>query len=161
MVTDLNRRPGTLAEAVRRAKAGQQKLSLGLNEFLDEFYMDTDGAGRGARIQECPAFLDDAVLDTYIGAVGEHLARRWDLGDPPAWTEDPLRFLHRPWFPPGVEAEKPFLLVESPSAFRRRLMFVEAEPLRRARMPQDERWWAYETLRTGLLPPDLSTCHST
>jgi hypothetical protein len=28
------------------------------------------------------------------------------------------------------------LLVESPIAFRRRLIFTEAEPLRRARMPR-------------------------
>jgi hypothetical protein len=29
---------------------------------------------------------------------------------------------------------------------------MEAEPLRRARMPKDGRWWAYETMRTGLVP---------
>ena len=29
------------------------------------------------------------------------------------------------------------LLVQSPLAFRRRLIFTEAEPLRRARMPRD------------------------
>jgi hypothetical protein len=52
----------------------------------------------------------------------------------------------------GPERTKPFLLAESPSAFRRRFIFTEAEPLRRAGMPKDGRWWAYETMRTGLVP---------
>jgi hypothetical protein len=37
-------------------------------------------------------------------------------------------------------------------AYRRRMIFTEAEPLRRARMPRDGRWWAYETIRSGLTP---------
>jgi hypothetical protein len=36
-----------------------------------------------------------------------------------------------------LEGLKAMLLVESPLAFRRRLIFTEAEPLRRARMPRD------------------------
>ena len=52
----------------------------------------------------------------------------------------------------GPERMKPFLLAESPSAFRRRMIMVEAEPLRRARMPRDGRWWAYEEMRSGLRP---------
>ena len=47
---------------------------------------------------------------------------------------------------------KGFLLAESPLAFRRRFIFTEAEPLRRASMPRDGRWWAYETIRSGLAP---------
>jgi hypothetical protein len=45
-----------------------------------------------------------------------------------------------------------FLLAESPLAFRRRFIFTEAEPLRRAGMRSDGRWWAYETIRSGLTP---------
>ena len=52
----------------------------------------------------------------------------------------------------GPERMKAFLLAESPSAFRRRFIFTEAEPLRRASMPKDGRWWAYETMRTGRVP---------
>jgi hypothetical protein len=52
----------------------------------------------------------------------------------------------------GSERMKGILLVESPSAFRRRFIFTEAEPLRRATMPRDGRWWAYEKMRTGLTP---------
>ena len=75
------------------------------------------------------------------------------LGSGPQWTEAPERFLTRPAFM-GPERMKAFLLMESPSAFRRRMIFAEAEPLRRARMPRDGRWWSYEKLRTGLTPPD-------
>ena len=32
--------------------------------------------------------------------------------------------------------------------------FLEADPLRRARMPHDARWRAYEYLRTGLMPEE-------
>ena len=92
-----------------------------------------------------------AKLDALMGAIGEHLCRRWNLGIPPGWTGNPARFLTVPWFM-GPERMKAFLLAESPSAYRRRLIFTEAEPLRRARMPRDGRWWAYETIRSGLTP---------
>jgi hypothetical protein len=119
--------------------------------FLDEFYADRDPASRRARIEEAPGLTGDERQDAFIGAIGEHLSRRWNLGEPPAWTNDPARFLNRPWFI-GPERMKPFLLAESPSAFRRRFIFTEIEPLRRASMPKDGRWWAYETLRTGRVP---------
>lgn len=64
---------------------------------------------------------------------------------------EPERFLSKPVFI-GPERFKAFFLAESPSAFRRRFLFTEAEPLRRARMPRDLKWWAYETLRNGSLP---------
>lgn len=93
----------------------------------------------------------DPRVDALLGAIGEHLCRRWNLGGPPAWTDDRSRFLSQPWFM-GHERMKGFYLAESPSAFRRRMIFTEAEPLRRARMPRDGRWWAYETMRSGLTP---------
>jgi hypothetical protein len=37
-----------------------------------------------------------------------------------------------------MELAKPVFLRDSPTAFRRRLIFTEAEPLRRARFPRDE-----------------------
>ena len=119
--------------------------------FLDEFYWDRVSASRRARIEEAPRLIGDERTDAFIGAVGEHLCHRWILGQPSAWTNDPVRFLSRPWFI-GPERMKAFLLAESPSAFRRRFIFTEIEPLRRASMPKDGRWWAYETMRTGRLP---------
>jgi hypothetical protein len=147
-------RPGTLAQVVRLVHAEGEKLRFCLAGFLDDFYLERDPAGRRARIEEDPGLTGDARLDALIGAIGEHLSSRWQLGAAPAWTDHPARFLSRPWFM-GPERFKPFFLAESPAAFRRRFIFTEAEPLRRARMPKDGRWWAYETLRTGITPdPD-------
>jgi hypothetical protein len=144
-------RPGTLAQALRLGLRSGDVLRGYIVGFLDEFYADCDAASRRARIEEAPGLTGDERQDAFIGAIGEHLSHRWNLGEPPAWTNDPARFLKRPWFI-GPERMKPFLLAESPSAFRRRFIFTEIEPLRRASMPKDGRWWAYETMRTGRLP---------
>ena len=103
------------------------------------------------RISADPGLADDPKMNALLGAIGEHLTMRWNLGTAPAWTNQPARFLERPWFM-GHERMKGFLLAESPLAFRRRFIFTEAEPLRRASMPRDGRWWAYETIRSGLAP---------
>jgi hypothetical protein len=86
-------------------------------------------------IDDEPALLADAREHAMLGAVGEHLARRWGLAVP-TWTDDALRFLHEPYFTTPIENLKAMLLAQSPRAFRRRLIFTEAEPLRRARMPR-------------------------
>jgi hypothetical protein len=144
-------RPGTLAQALRLVRVDGEALRYCLAGFLDEFYADPDSASRRARIEEEPGLTGDNRKDAFIGAIGEHLCHRWNLGAPPEWTNDPGRFLSRPWFV-VPERMKAFLLAESPSAFRRRFIFTEAEPLRRASMPKDGRWWAYETMRTGRVP---------
>lgn len=144
-------RPGTLVQALRLVRDDGETLRYCLAGFLDEFYADRDPASRRARIEEAPVLTGDVRQDALLGAIGEHLCHRWNLGAPPDWTNDPERFLDRPWFM-GPERMKAFMLVESPSAFRRRFIFTEAEPLRRASMPKDGRWWAYETMRTGRVP---------
>lgn len=128
-------RPRTLAEVARRRNAGED-FSFLLREFLDEFY----GAVRRGRaetlIADGPLPLHDVQEHACLGAIGEHLARRWHLAIP-VWTDDPSRFLRRPYFTTPIEGLKALLIAESPIAFRRRLIFTEAEPLRRARMPLD------------------------
>lgn len=136
---------------MRRARDEHDELRFCLAGFLDEFYADRVPATRRARLEVEPGLFGDERRDALIGAIGEHLCHRWGLGEPPAWTHDRARFLARPWFM-GPDRMKAFLRAESPSAFRRRFIFTEAEPLRRASMPKDGRWWAYETMRTGLVP---------
>jgi hypothetical protein len=126
-------RPATLAEVARRVKAGEQPIDYALSEFLDDFYLYPER--RQAMIADSPEKLDDRTQHAILGAVGEHLARRWDI-EIPRWTDEPDRFLKRPHFTTSLEGLKALLLVESPIAFRRRLIFTEAEPLRRARMPR-------------------------
>jgi len=123
-------RPNSLKEAV--ARMGQQGFFPPLDEFLDQFYLAEE---RQAFINDEPRFTGDAWQDAYIGAVAEHLARRWGLMIPP-WVDDPRRFLDTPCFADDAQWAKPVLLRDSPIAFRRRLIFTEAEPLRRARFPR-------------------------
>jgi hypothetical protein len=127
-------RPNTLAEVARRVSAGAD-FGPTLSEFLDEFYMNP--TRRAAMIADEPPRLQDARDHALLGAVGEHLARRWNLPTVPAWTDDPSRFLHEPYFTTPIEKLKAMLLAQSPLAFRRRMIFTEAEPLRRARMPRE------------------------
>lgn len=70
--------------------------------------------------------------NAYLAAVAEHLSLRNALAVP-AWAIEPARFLDRPYFPCGLDSLKATLLVESPTAFRRRMIFVGADPLYRPR----------------------------
>ncbi len=127
-------RPHTLAEVARRRNAGSD-FSITLREFLDEFYGALATGAAQACIAEEPEDLSDPKEQAFLGATGEHLARRWNLAIP-SWTQEPSRFLRRPYFTTPIEGLKALLIAESPIAFRRRLIFTEAEPLRRARMPR-------------------------
>ena len=126
-------RPSSLKETVDRIIEGQNWVDA-LSEFLDEFYA-SDPIERQRMIGEEPKLTNLTFQDAYIGAVGEHLARRWGL-EIPAWADDPRRFLNEPHFPEYMKFAKPVFLRDSPIAFRRRLIFTEAEPLRRARFPK-------------------------
>jgi hypothetical protein len=122
----------SLKEVVDRTLEGYGFVDA-ISEFLDEFY-PSGPAERQRMIGEKPGLTGVAFQDAYVGAVAEHLARRWGL-EIPTWVDDPHRFLDKPRFPDYMELAKPVFLRDSPTAFRRRLIFTEAEPLRRARFP--------------------------
>ena len=126
-------RPKTLAEVARRVLAGEDEFDPCLREFLDHFYL-SDDAERQRSIAARPSAMDP-LRDAYIAATAEHLARRWQL-PVPAWTDDHGFALVRPHFSGGLESLKAILTVESPTAFRRRLLFVSANALDRASMPR-------------------------
>jgi hypothetical protein len=125
-----DKRPRTLHEVARRSVAKEDSFDRALREFLDSFYL-APADERAASIAEEPKRIS-ATHDAYLAAVAEHLARRFDLPIP-AWTEEGGRFLHEPFFAGGLESLKATLLVESPIAFRRRLLFVSADALSRPR----------------------------
>jgi hypothetical protein len=79
-----------------------------------------------------PPLGDDAKRNASCGAVAEHLARRFSL-PAPEWTKYPSRFLDRAWFPCELESLKAILTRESSTAFRRRFIFVDADPFYRPR----------------------------
>jgi hypothetical protein len=131
-------RPQTLAEVAVIARANGGDYAMAIDEFVDEFYLDhPDKAAQQRRLDPVPDPVDDALADAWIGAVGEHLALRWGLAVP-AWTRRAVHFaLSDPHFLPASRAVRGVVIVESPPAFRSRLIFTYAEPLARARFPPD------------------------
>ncbi len=127
--------PDTLAEVACRARRTEIPFSVSLDEFLDAFYTQDDRGRRQAMIDGEPERIGVEREDAYLAAVAEHLARRDGLMIP-EWTEASWREVAEPWFVGRMgTALAPMLLVESPIAFRRRRIFTEADPLRRARRP--------------------------
>jgi hypothetical protein len=72
-----------------------------------------------------------AIKDAYLAALAEHLAML-DGSTAPEWSRKPERFLAEPFFATGLESLKAILLVESPTAFRRRMLFVGRDVVSRA-----------------------------
>jgi hypothetical protein len=130
-------RPQTLAEVARISRENIADFAMALDEFVDEFYLDhPDKAAQQRRLDPTPEPVGNAVIDAWIGATGEHLAQRWGLRVP-AWCHRPEHYaLECPAFFPPSRALRGLLIVESPPAFRSRLLFTRVEPLARARFPQ-------------------------
>jgi hypothetical protein len=139
-------RPQSLKEAIERILLAGEEERIAIAEFLDEFYLQY---GRTEQLQTMidapPPVSGRQPLDAYVGAIGEHLARRWGLTIP-VWVEDECRFLDTPIFADDLQLMKPILLRDSPIAFRRRLIFTEAEPLRRGRFPVESAGFTYKKL---------------
>ena len=127
-------RPKTLHEVSSRARNGSQRFDPAVLEFLDVFYANP--ASRIEAIAERPCELD-ATRDAYLSALGEHLARKFGLPSP-AWTDQHGFDLRRPFFAGGLESLKATLLVESPTAFRRRLIFISKDALSRPRLVEEQ-----------------------
>jgi hypothetical protein len=122
-------RPDSLHEVARRAATGEQAFDPALLEFLDSFYARPEQ--RDSAFREHPQALD-ALRDAYIAAVAEHLARCHGL-EVPGWAETQGLDLTRPFFAGKLESLKARLAVESPTAFRRRMLFVSKNALSRPR----------------------------
>jgi len=131
-------RPQTLVDVAQRARQAPSEFYAALNEFADEFYLDhPDNVAQQRRIDPVPEPVGDPLIDALIGAVGEHLAQRWG-SSVPDWTQRAVHFaLNEPHFLPDSRALRGVLIVESPPAFRSRLLFTGAEPLDRARFPKN------------------------
>lgn len=129
----MRRPPTDLADAASSSGSIDDTM-MRLDEFLDAFY-DSDATARQAMIMTEPPHTGDARLDAYVAAVAEYLAQHWGLSAP-SWVNGEDRVCPEPWFvgPLGKRLAALYLF-ESPVAFRRRRIFTEAQPLRRARMP--------------------------
>jgi hypothetical protein len=133
-------RPQTFAELAQVARATPSDFAVNLDELADEFYLDHEKHGaQQRRLDPVPEPVGNPVIDAWIGAAAEHLAQRWKLRVP-EWVNRPIHFaLEDPVFMPDSKAMRGILLVESPPAFRSRLLFTRAEPLARARFPAGAR----------------------
>ena len=123
-------RPDSIAQVAARAAEEACTFDPSVREFLDQWQLMSPEQ-RTARLEDEPQRLS-GVKDAYLAAVAEHLALSERL-PVPAWTEQPDRFLSEPFFASGLESLKAILLVESPLAFRRRLIFISADGLSRPR----------------------------
>jgi hypothetical protein len=124
-------RIGSIALLARESKTASF-FSLGLSDFLDGFYEQPSGG----KLEDEPVSLkstleDEGYADAYLAALAEHLALRFQL-PVPAWTQNPKRVLKTPRFAFGSEEGQIFLLMESPTAFRKRHIFISADGLSRA-----------------------------
>ena len=79
---------------------------------------------------QAPARTSDLRIDAAFAALAEHVARRdgWPV---PAWTQDPTREAQPWWFVAELGGLHPRALVESPSSFRRRGVFITSDALER------------------------------
>jgi hypothetical protein len=102
-----------------------------IGNLLDDFRERcTTAEERLALVGEPPEATGQPETDAYLAAVAESLCREFAL-PPPAWTEHSRYYLRRPWFAGGLQSLKAILLAESPTAFRRRNLFISANALQR------------------------------
>ena len=73
-------RVNTLEKVLRDGNADRETTRILFAGFLDTFYMNPDR--RQGMIDAEPGITGDHKTDAYMGAVGEYLARRWDLRVP-------------------------------------------------------------------------------
>lgn len=122
------RRPRTLHDVASLVSRGEA-LQPRLREFLDFFY--STPSARKTAFAKSPRPTGRPLADAYLAAVAEHLALSYRLAVPD-WVHEESRFLRQAHFA-GPEGMKAVLLAESPTAFRRRMIFVDFDPLRRPR----------------------------
>jgi hypothetical protein len=138
--------PKSLAEVADLIREDRDCFVLATSGFDEMFYLEEDKAAKQNMLDAVPIPIGGAKLDTRIGAMGEHLAQRWGL-DVPAWTQE-AAFMggSGPHFYPFSRIARGIQIVETPPAFRRRLLFTWAEPLMNAKFPHDRKvkmpFWA-------------------
>jgi len=112
-----------------RVLAGEA-FDLAVRELLDELALLQTDAQRERSIAEEPSRTGDARRDAYLAALAEHVSLRFGL-DRPDWTTDPSRFLDRFYFKSDVPGFRALAIAQSPTAFRRRGIFIAAGALER------------------------------
>lgn len=97
-----------------------------LTQMLDDYLsvLRRDGSDSASALwHDAPPPTGDTRVDAAFAAMAEHLARRdgWPV---PAWARDPQLEALPWWFVTDLKGLHPRALVESPSSFRRRGVFM-------------------------------------
>lgn len=103
-------------------------------QLLDDYESDRRREGAAVacgRFDVEPAPTSSRQVDAALAALAEHLARR-DGWPTPAWAVDSRRYAPRWWFVTPLTGMHASALQQSPSAFRRRGVFITADGLARA-----------------------------
>jgi hypothetical protein len=131
----LKSKPKSLAEVANIVRDDNDLYPLATGEFEEAFYLTTDRDAQQAMLDPAPVPTGNVRNDAWLAAIGEHLAQRWDLDVPP-WTQEPA-FVGEtvPFFWPCEPVARDIQLIETPPAFRRRLLFSWAEPLLSSKFP--------------------------
>ncbi|MEX0993861.1 MAG: hypothetical protein WDZ37_07690 [Solirubrobacterales bacterium] len=119
----------SLAGIARRVIAGEP-FRFAVRELLDEFGLLANDRQRSRSIRDEPQPTAEPRYDAYLGALAEHLAAKHSLARP-EWSLAEGRFLARFWFVSEVPGFRAMTIVESPSAFRRRGIFISRGALHR------------------------------
>jgi hypothetical protein len=103
-------------------------------QMLDDYasVLRHQGVPAAARMwAESPRDTGDTRVDAAFAAMAEYLARRdgWTV---PSWARLPEREAWPWWFVSDLRGMHPRALVESPSSFRRRGVFITSGALERA-----------------------------
>lgn len=126
-------RPSTLAEVTTRCLYENADFGMEIRDFLTEFYLQKPERRVGMLADEPPLLKDDAQRNVFVAACAEFLSGMAGVCKP-AWVDNPVRFLKEPIYDHPNKDLWPIFERESPEAFRRRNIFTEANPLRRAAM---------------------------
>jgi hypothetical protein len=135
----LNSTPKSLADVAAMAREDCDCFGPASAAFGEAFYLEKDKEAQQAMLDPVPIPTGDPRDDAWLGAVGEHLAQRWGL-EVPSWTQE-AAFMgeQKPYFWPDETLARDIQIVETPPAFRRRLLFTYAEPLMNAKFPTDRK----------------------
>jgi len=117
--------------ALAAQSVSAEHFSYGLRDFLDGFYENPEAAKLAEEPRRLTDILhDEGYADAYLAALAEHLAGQYRF-PVPTWCRNPERSLEEPKFAFKTPEGRMFLLVESPTAFRVRNIFISADGLTR------------------------------
>ncbi len=102
-------------------------------QLLDDYESERRHQGAtvaARRFAPDPGRTRSPQVDAALAALAEHLARR-DGWATPGWALDSSRYTRQWWFVTPLKGLHPTALQQSPSAFRRRGVFITADGLAR------------------------------